>query len=175
MPKSCSVRKLTRHDLPMILAWRNHASVRAFMLTQHEISAEEHLEWFLRSDSNPHRALLIIEESKHALGFVQFSETAPGEIANWGFYVRPDAEKGSGQKLGAAALDYAFDALHLRKVCGQAIESNKASIGLHTKLGFLQEGATQSERGADGISRTLICFGLLHNQWRDHANGPRRI
>ena len=32
----------------MVLAWRNHPAVRGFMLTQHEISLDEHRQWFAR-------------------------------------------------------------------------------------------------------------------------------
>lgn len=157
---------MTDDDLAMVLAWRNHPGVRAFMLTQHEIGWEEHSAWFTRASVDPSRRLLIVEEDDEPLGYVQFSNVAPGGVADWGFYARPEALKGSGRKLAAAALDYAFGELGLHKVCGQAIDGNHASIALHTRLGFVEEGVLRDQERVNGAYRSLICFGLLQHEWQ---------
>lgn len=162
---NCTVRALELADLPMVLAWRNHPEVRRFMFTQHEIGFEEHQRWFARSASDRTRRLLIGELAREAIGFVQFSNVSPGAVAHWGFYVNPDAPRGTGQQLGRAALDHAFNDLGLYKVCGQALEGNHASIALHKKVGFKQEG-TLRDQHVEGASHTLICFGLLAQDWR---------
>jgi RimJ/RimL family protein N-acetyltransferase len=106
-----------------------------------------------------------VEDSHTPVGYVQFTHVAAGAVSHWGFYTRPDAPKGSGKKLGFTAINYAFNQLRLHKVCGQAIASNKASIGFHQSLGFQQEGLLREQQPIDDTYHSLICFGLLAHEW----------
>lgn len=153
-------------DLERVLAWRNHPDVRCYMFTQQEIPWEEHVRWFDRSRNDPSKRLLIVEQREVALGFVHFSDVTPGGIANWGFYTVPGAQKGAGKKIGATALNFAFQEFELSKVCGQALEYNEASIRLHKALGFQQEGVLRNQQRIDGAYFDLICFGILKNEWQ---------
>jgi UDP-4-amino-4,6-dideoxy-N-acetyl-beta-L-altrosamine N-acetyltransferase len=160
------IRMVSERDLSMILAWRNHENVRQHMFTQHEIGLDEHKKWFVKVSQDPCRCLLIVEEGKQAIGYVQFSNVEEGGIADWGFYARPDAPKGTGSKLGVMALNHAFGPLKLHKICGQAIDSNHASIALHQALGFAQEGILRDQLRINGIYRRVHCFGLLSYEWQ---------
>lgn len=166
MSDVCKIRRLALQDLPTVLIWRNHPSVRSFMFSQHEITSEEHRAWFERTSGDPTRRLLIVEDGEGPLGFVQFSDVVVAGIADWGFYARPDAPKGTGRRLGTAALDYAFTELRLHKVCGQAITANEASIAMHRRLGFVEEGILRDQKYVNGTYHSLICFGLLKHEWR---------
>jgi UDP-4-amino-4,6-dideoxy-N-acetyl-beta-L-altrosamine N-acetyltransferase len=167
MSDVCTVRGLTEDDLPMVLAWRNHPAVRSHMLTQDEIKLEEHRDWFARVKEDKTRQQLIVLDGIDPIGFVQFSPVSQYGIAQWGFYARPGAPKGSGTKLGKAALAHAFKALGLHKVCGQVIESNRASIAFHQKLGFAEEGRLREEQRIANRYHTLFCFGLLAKDWQE--------
>ena len=166
MTDACQIRKVTEEDLPMVLAWRNHAEVRRYMFTQHEITLDEHRNWFAKASLDPSRCLLIVEEARQAIGYVQFSKIEDGGIADWGFYARPDAPKGTGRKLGTMALNHAFGRLKLHKVCGQAIASNHASIAFHQRLGFALEGVMRDQQRINGLYHSLHCFGLLSTDWQ---------
>jgi len=166
MLDACLIRKVTEQDLPMVLAWRNNADVRRHMFTQHEISLDEHQNWFAIASQDPSRSLLIVEEAKQAIGYVQFSKVKDGGIADWGFYVRPNAPKGTGRKLGAMALNHAFGPLKLHKVCGQAIASNQASINFHQRLGFALEGVLRDQQRINGAYHNLYCFGQIATEWK---------
>jgi len=168
MSDACAVRALTEDDLPLVLAWRNHPAVRSYMLSQHEISLQEHRSWFARVKQDKTRQQLIVLDGADPLGFVQFNPVCQGGIADWGFYVRPDAPKGSGTKLGQAALAHAFKKLGLHKVCGQAIETNAASIRFHQKLGFTEEGRLRDQQRIANQYHTLFCFGLLAKDWKEN-------
>ena len=136
------------------------------MLTQHEISLEEHRNWFALASMDPTRRLLIVEDTSGPLGYVQLSRVAPGGVADWGFYARPDAPRGSGRNLGQMALSHAFNDLKLHKVCGQAIANNYGSIAFHQKLGFVQEGVLRDQHCIAGTYYSLVCFGLLAHEWQ---------
>jgi UDP-4-amino-4,6-dideoxy-N-acetyl-beta-L-altrosamine N-acetyltransferase len=173
MLDQCQIRKMREADLEMVLEWRNHSDVRRFMFTQHEISLAEHTQWFSKAEQDGSRRLLIVEELGSPIGYVQFSNVVTGGIADWGFYVRPNAEKGTGRKLGALALGYAFDALKLHKVCGQAIAKNQASIRFHESLGFKREAELRDQMCISNEYHNLICFGLLANEWQAEKQGKK--
>ncbi|MEG3081826.1 UDP-4-amino-4,6-dideoxy-N-acetyl-beta-L-altrosamine N-acetyltransferase [Halomonas sp. 5021] len=161
-----NLRPLQKSDLELVLSWRNHPNVRRFMYTQHEISAEEHREWFDRTRDDQNRYQMIFEQQDQPTGFVNFNIVDPqGKRANWGFYLSPEASAGSGRLLGITALNYAFEHLYLHKVCGEALAYNMPSIRFHERLGFTRE-AILREHHFDGIKyHDVIGFGMLGTEW----------
>ena len=153
-------------DLELVLAWRNHPEVRRYMYTQHEITFDEHQRWFENAKADSKKHLLTFEVAQQPLGFVHFTETGSGGIADWGFYTAPDAPKGSGRQLGSAALSHAFTQLELHKVCGRVLAYNVRSINFHLASGFQQEGILRDQH-FDGVRyHDVINFGLLCDDWQ---------
>lgn len=173
MTENLQIRSMAEEDLTMVLAWRNHPEVRRFMFTQHEISLAEHTQWFMRAVQDNSRRLLIVQEQGSPIGYVHFSNVERGGVADWGFYARPDAPKGTGRKLGTLALDHAFGQLELHKVFGQAIDTNHASIQFHERLGFKREAVLRDQKRVNNQYQTLICFGLLVHEWQAHTQGKQ--
>ncbi len=159
------VRKMTEQDLDQVLQWRNHIDVRRFMFNQEEITFKEHRSWFKRISLDSHRHLLIFEIDGVPSGSISFNRHDTASVADWGFYMAPEAKKGLGRQLGFAALDYAFGKLGLHKVCGKALAFNERSIQFHLGLGFRQE-AVLREQHFDGQNfHNVVCFGLLEHEW----------
>lgn len=168
MIEGCTVytlRPMTSADLGIVLQWRNHPDIRRYMYTKHEIGLEEHREWYARTSADPEKCLLIFEVNDNAKGFVQFSAKHLAKVADWGFYIAPDAQKGTGRKMGFAALDFAFRNLMLDKIYGQAFSFNKRSIRFHLSLGFQQEGILREQVFNGERYHDVICFGLLAIEW----------
>nr|WP_312230581.1 UDP-4-amino-4,6-dideoxy-N-acetyl-beta-L-altrosamine N-acetyltransferase [Pseudomonas sp.] len=163
---SAIVRAMRDDDLERVLGWRNHPDVRRFMYTQHAITPSEHKRWFESSQRNPARSLLIYEQAGIPLGFANITQTVLEHIADWGFYIAPDAPRGTGLRLGQTTLDFAFSSLGLHKVCGQALGFNERSIRFHEKLGFVQEGALRDQHYDGTAYHTIIHFGLLRHEWQ---------
>lgn len=170
MLTDCHARPMEQRDLLAVLAWRNHPDIRRHMLTRHEISLGEHTAWFERASKDQFRCLLIVEEADTPLGFVHFSNVKPGGVGEWGFYVRPDAPRGSGRKLGHAALSHAFGPLKLHKVSGQVLTQNEASLRFHENLGFTREGVLRQPALITGQYHDMVCFGLLREEWLSHQS-----
>ena len=162
---SDSVRVMTAADLALVLEWRNHPDVRSCMLSQLEISLEEHRQWFDRSLETDSKRLLIFENEAEPMGFVSFN-LAGGGVSEWGFYVRPHAPKGTGTQLGIAAIRYGFDDLKLQKICGRVLGGNDRSIRFHEKLGFKREGVLREHHFDSGHYQDIVCFGLLRREWK---------
>lgn len=161
-----TLRPLQESDLTMVRQWRNHPDVRRFMYTQHEICEEEHRAWFQRASSDPHRHLLLAKRHDDAFGFITIQVvSAVAKRAEWGFYLAPDAPRGSGQALGAAALEHAFHHLALHKLCGEALASNDRSIRFHERLGFTRESQLRDHHFDGHTYHDVIGFGLLRSEW----------
>lgn len=165
-PISSRIRVMSHADLALVLVWRNHPEIRRYMYTQHEITLAEHQGWFERCLPNPRKHLLIFEINQQPQGFVSFSEAEIGGIANWGFYMAPDAPKGSGLQLGHAALSYAFTEIKLHRINGEALAYNQRSIQFHQKLGFQEEGILRDQHFDGDRYHHVICFGLLCHEWQ---------
>lgn len=163
---TCSIRDMSADDLENVLAWRNHPEIRRYMYTQHEITMAEHRAWFERNSQDHKKHLLIFEVDGVAQGFVNITELAVHGIADWGFYVSPDASKGTGRRLGELALEYAFRNLRLHKICGQALVFNERSVKFHYGLGFRQEGVLRDQHHDGENYHSVICFGLLNTEWQ---------
>lgn len=152
-------------DLACVRAWRNHPDVRRYMYTTHEISEPEHAAWFLRASKDPRMSLLIYERDQRPLGFVNLTRGRTVAVADWGFYIAPDAPRGTGRALGRKALLHAFSALELHKVCGQALGFNQRSMDFHRALGFSEEGRLRDQHFDGNQFWDVVCFGLLKQEW----------
>ena len=159
------IRRMKRDDLEMVLRWRNDPEVRKYMYSTHVISLAEHANWFDRVADSPTMNALIFQLEGKPAGFVSISRLRGTPVADWGFYLAPDAQRGTGSLLGRAALSYGFEQLELHKICGQALFFNERSIRFHRKLGFFEEG-TLREQHFDGTEyHSVVCFGMLRNEW----------
>jgi UDP-4-amino-4,6-dideoxy-N-acetyl-beta-L-altrosamine N-acetyltransferase len=162
---SIKVRKMRENDLEYVLTWRNHPDVRQFMLTQHEITAIEHRAWFNSASNDETRALLVLEEDDQPVGCVAFSGIQPYSTSDWSFYSCPLRPSGTGTRICSAALDFAFNTLGVHKVEGQVLHFNSASIRIHQRLGFTQEGTLRENILINGTHHDLLCFGILSREW----------
>ncbi|MDZ7809369.1 MAG: UDP-4-amino-4,6-dideoxy-N-acetyl-beta-L-altrosamine N-acetyltransferase [Arhodomonas sp.] len=162
------LRPLEASDLETVRGWRNHPEVRAYMYTKHEIGAEEHLAWFERVRHDESRHAMIFQIDQQPIGFLQFSvvDVKAGR-ADWGFYLAPDAPRGSGYQLGESALTHAFDQLSLHKVCGEALAYNERSIRFHERLGFTKEASLRDHHFDGETYHDVVGFGLLSAEWNE--------
>lgn len=155
------LRPMEARDLDLVLGWRNHRDVRRFMISQHLIPPGEHQAWFERCTGEPTRRLYILQQASQPLGFAQLSGVVRRGIAEWGFYVSPEAPRGSGWELGRRVLAAAFDVEGLHKVCGQTLASNDRSRRLHQRLGFMEEGRLREQLWSGEEYRDVVCYGIL--------------
>ncbi|PXY00346.1 UDP-4-amino-4,6-dideoxy-N-acetyl-beta-L-altrosamine N-acetyltransferase [Halomonas sp. LBP4] len=168
-PAATTLRPLQEADLAQVRQWRNHPEVRRYMYTRHEIGEAEHRAWFLRSQEDPHRHLLLAEREEQPFGFVNIQLVdADAQRADWGFYLAPDAPRGSGQALGLAALTHAFGQLGLHKLCGEALDRNDRSLRFHERLGFTREAHLRDHHFDGHAYHDVIGFGLLRSEWQSH-------
>jgi len=74
--------------------------------------------------------------------------------------------RGYAPEAGRAALDYAFDVLHLYRVEADIDPRNTASIHLVERLGFRREGLLHGRYHVGSEIQDSAIYGLLANEWR---------
>ena len=156
-----SIRPMNMDDLEKVWLWRNQWRVRRYMFNQAEIPWDEHRLWYERASKNSLTHLLIFEIEGHPSGFVSFSESISGRIADWSFHTSTDARKGSGSMLCSAALRYGFADLNLYKICGRVLGCNKGSIRIHEKLGFALEGIVRDGYHDGSAYYSIYMYGIF--------------
>lgn len=168
MTASChaQLRRMSVVDLEKVLSWRNHPEVRRYMFTQHEIGIDEHALWFDRVSQDSNRHLLIFESQGIASGFINIYQDTSSSIADWGFYISPDAPKGTGRQLGNASLQYAFTTMRCNKLSAQVLSYNERSIRFHQNLGFKQEDILRQKYFDGKNFHDVVCFGIFSKEWR---------
>lgn len=162
------LREIDEKDLDMVLRWRNSERIRHNMFTDRVITADEHNKWFNKIKPDSETKCLIFECKGRSVGVVTF--TGIDEINNrchWGFYLgETDMPPGIGSIMGFLALEHAFLKLRVRKVCSEVLAFNKASINLHKKLGFIEEGRLKGHVLKHGKYEDVIIFALSEDEWQ---------
>lgn len=157
------LRPMKIDDLELIRAWRNHDNVRKFMFSQRVINSDAHQKWFKKANNDSLHKLFIFEDHADPIGFTQL-KTKDNRLYEWGFYTSPDAEKGSGTRMLKLVIQQAFHELRATKLYGEVLGFNRASIKLHEKLGFTQEGVLREHVFLNQAYQDVYCFGLLQSE-----------
>ncbi|UOP08073.1 UDP-2,4-diacetamido-2,4,6-trideoxy-beta-L-altropyranose hydrolase [Alysiella crassa] len=134
------IRPAQHDDMKMIFDWRNHISIRQFMLQQDELIWENHQNWFTKQLSNPNFKMLIYTVNQMPQGYISFTQIPEKtDCWEWGFYTAPDCPRGHGTQMGHLALAWAFGELGACEIRGRVLPHNGASLRLHEKLGFFRQ------------------------------------
>lgn len=75
--------------------------------------------------------------------------------------------KGYGSAALAAIIEYAFNRLNLYRLEAEVVASNKASMRLIQKQGFIEEGCLREAKFVNGSYHNLLRFGLLRKEYTD--------
>lgn len=163
---SKQLRLMIQDDLNLIREWRNNENIRKYMFSQDYISVEAHRKWFDFNQNHPLRKLLIYEENGNPLGFTQLKDKGENtHIYEWGFYISPEATKGTGTSMLKEVIHLAFDRFNALKIYGEVLDFNLSSIQLHQRLGFKEEGILRQHFLLNNKYHNVYCFGLLRGEF----------
>ncbi|HEX4459664.1 MAG TPA: UDP-4-amino-4,6-dideoxy-N-acetyl-beta-L-altrosamine N-acetyltransferase [Polyangia bacterium] len=163
-----TLRPLSAPDLPLILPWRNRRDVRELMYTQHVISPAEHAAWFARLRDDATKRYFVCERDGEPVGVVGFYAISREHAsAEWGFYTCDPGRRGLGTPMAYLALQEAFGALALRKVCAEVLDVNPRGLQFHRRLGFVDEGVRRQHVFVGGQYRDVYLLALFGDAWRD--------
>lgn len=163
------LRPMQDRDLEMVLMWRNAPEVRKNMYSQQVIALRDHRRWWAQTKDSKNSQYLIFEAGGVPSGLVNFTYiNKEKNSAYWGFYTRPYAPKGTGSRLGIAALDFAFKSLGLTALEGEVLANNAASRAFHKKLGFREVSYLATHKEIDGALQGVYRFTIEAAGWAKH-------
>lgn len=163
-----SLRTIERSDLEIILINRNHPDIRKCMFDSNPISQENHEAWFSRISMDTTKRSFVFEEQGEIRGIVNFTKLDSLRGAEWGFYTFPSSSKGTGTRLGIAAIDKYFLEFGGRKLNAEVLATNPRSISFHLKLGFLEEGKIRGAHFLNNQYLDIHLFGIFKDEWLLH-------
>ena len=160
------LRSIADDELELMRAWRNEPAVRANMYTQHEISREEHLTWWKKTQTRTDQKYFIYEMAGTPFGIAAFTcIDIHSQNSAWAFYSSPMAPRGAGSKMEFLMLDYAFATLQLQKLYCEVLAFNAPVIKLHKKFGFKVEGVFRYQHKLGDNFVDTYRLGILAPEW----------
>ncbi|WP_236033280.1 UDP-4-amino-4,6-dideoxy-N-acetyl-beta-L-altrosamine N-acetyltransferase [Helicobacter turcicus] len=118
----------------LVLEWRNHASVAAFM-KQKNITKTEHLNFMESLKHDTSKEYFLVFANAIPIGVIDFIEIVRGFSCEFGIYQSPFL-KGYGEILMQKVLDYAFNVLKVKELRACAFNANTKAIDLYLRFGF---------------------------------------
>lgn len=161
------LRAVRPDDAERLLHWRNSERVRAYMYSDHVIAEEEHAAWFARMLKDPAGDYRVCERLGRPIGLVALTAIdAASRRASWAFYVgEADLPPGCGAAMEYLALEHAFEARALRKLCCEVLASNVRVIKQHMRFGFRQEGLLVGHVLKNGKYEDVVVLALFDSEW----------
>ena len=139
------LRPALDRDLDDMRAWRNHPEVRRVSLTQHEITADEHRQWWERVQADPTRLVLIYERNSIGSGVVAFFDLDEDAKTGWWSYFLDNAgleERGemfpAWISIQREARKYAMRELALAELHAETLTSNASAAEFNARQGFTE-------------------------------------
>ncbi len=119
-------------------------------------------------DPNNIRLAICLKENNKHIGNIYIvdinhnarrgnSQIIIGDRESWG--------KGYASEAYRLLLDYAFKEKGFHRIAAHVLESNKASIALHLKCGFTQEGVFRKSIFKNGEWKDQIIFSILEEEY----------
>jgi len=145
---------LSEAQKAMILEWRNHPNVRAYMYNTGVISQKTHLEFIESLKTKENKRYFVVQKEHENIGVIDFTDITPTS-ATMGIYANPClSQKGIGSILLQAIVDYAFDILKVQTLKAEVFATNAKAKTLYKKFGFRAMG----QKSVNG--KEVICMEL---------------
>lgn len=163
-----SFRPVRPEDKEQLRIWRNLPQIRRYMLTDHEISPEEHAAWFERILTDPKYRHWIIQCDGEDVGLLNLYDIAPvNRCCYWGFYVVGPNVRGKNVGMFAEyfVLQYVFEELRFEKLFCETIDFNRGVLRMHDAFGFAPEGRLAGHVMKDGEPHDVIRMAITREEW----------
>lgn len=137
---SITIRRANSSDLDLTYSWATNPQIRKFSFSQHQITYEEHSNWFLNRLKDIDCFYYILELKNKAIGSIRFD--IKNDEALISYLLDPLYH---GQDLGLLLLKNGIKALQnkvhsgsvsFKQLCGYVMGQNIPSVKAFEKLGF---------------------------------------
>lgn len=126
----------------LVLTWRNHPSVRKWMINDHEISLEDHLHFIDQLSSTTEKCYFLVQKDSDYIGVIDLI-AIDLNCSELGIYANPDM-RGVGHILMNALIDHAKK-LGLSKLIAHVFVNNVRALHLYQKFDFKETKPTHKK------------------------------
>lgn len=119
----------------LVLSWRNHPSIRKWMVNDHEISLEDHLHFIDLLSSKTDRCYFLVQKGSDFIGVINLTDITDTS-AELGIYANPDM-RGVGNSLMTELIAYASN-LGLSRLVANVFITNVRALNLYQKFEFCE-------------------------------------
>lgn len=145
---------LNAQEKAMILEWRNHPSVRAYMYNLNTITQEEHLGFIEALKKREDRRYFLVKKEDIGIGVIDFNSISEAST-KLGIYANPYlTQKGVGSVLLETLITYGFGVLKTHILEAEVFTDNKKAQHLYQKFGFVEKARTNVNE------KEVICMEL---------------
>jgi len=119
--------------------WRNKEEIRKYMLSQHIITKEEHLNWIESLKNRNDWKFWVIFVDEIPIGSVYLQNIDLKKLTSeWGFYIGEDDFKGKGlgKHILFKLLEFYFEEMKFEVLFTKVISNNIAAINIYRKFKF---------------------------------------
>lgn len=120
----------------MVLAWRNHSNIRRWMLSDDEISLENHLRFVESLKNRADKRYFLAQREGDYLGVIDFTGITDTS-AEIGIYANPQM-RGVGESLMNALIEYGFSTLGVKILIASVFADNERAKHLYEKFDFAE-------------------------------------
>jgi len=166
-PDPVRLRPLVATDIGLLFRWCNLPEVTAYMYRDHEITYQEHREWFQSERDDWVR--WVAEADGEPIGFAQITHINRKDgTFEWGDYIADPAARGKGYGKWIKYLlhEHGFDVLGLRKAWCEVFAENQGVWLSHLKFGYRMEGYFLKHVMKGGEAKDVVRVGMLDIEWR---------
>ena len=161
-------REIREDDLPLLFRWRNSPFVHAKMFTDHEITWNEHLNWFRRISGAEPPLHFIFTYNDQPIGYKAYTDVDfDARKCSGGSYIgEPDKwPKDAGIFLFFMSVDYAFSKLGMERFEIDVFASNRKALRLDAFMGYEFDRANGYHVTKDGEQRLVFHGVLTKDKW----------
>ena len=135
----CNFTTLSEPQKKMILAWRNHENVKAYMYNTNDISEAEHFAFIEALKTREDRRYFLVQHEGVDIGVIDFNDIS-ATSATLGLYANPKLDqKGIGSLLMQSIVEYAFKRLKVNILKAEVFADNEKAKALYEKFGFCEK------------------------------------
>lgn len=127
---------LDTQRLTTVLAWRNHSDIRRWMLSEDEISLENHLQFVESLKNRVDKRYFLVQREGEPIGVIDFTDITQNS-AEIGIYANPQM-RGVGEALMNALIEYGFSTLGVEILIASVFADNDRAKHLYEKFDFIE-------------------------------------
>lgn len=127
---------LDKERLTTVLAWRNHSDIRRWMLSDDEISLENHLRFVESLKNRADKRYFLVQREDDYIGVIDFTDITQTS-AEIGIYANPKM-RGVGKVLMNALVEYGFSTLGVEILIASVFVDNDRAKHLYEKFDFTE-------------------------------------